>query len=124
MQIGQTVFFKHKYLTQPSVTESDALLRASDELCAALRDTVAPVKGDTRRAVDMLMDIFKNVAKKTKTPEDSRRSVHNHAAITRSKSGKSEASIDWILADKSKIGEADIGDDNIRSSESIAITHG
>ena len=65
VRIGQTIFFKHKYLTQPSVTESDALLRASDELCAALQDTGAPVKGDTQRAVDMLMDISKISPKRT-----------------------------------------------------------
>ena len=72
----------------------------------------------------MLMDIFKNVAKNTKSPEDSRRNARNHAATARSKSDKSEENSNWIPADESEIGEAEIGDDDIRSSESIAITHG
>ena len=32
VRVGQTVFFKHRYLTKPAVTQSDAILRASDNL--------------------------------------------------------------------------------------------
>ena len=31
VRVGQTVFFRHKYLTQPAVTETDAILRATDD---------------------------------------------------------------------------------------------
>ena len=70
------------------------------------------------------MDIFKNVAKKTTSPEDSRCSARKDAATTRSQSNKSEAHGEWIPADKSEIGEAKISDDNIRSSKRVSITHG
>ena len=33
---GQTVFFKNKYITQPTVTAADALLRTGEDLCSAL----------------------------------------------------------------------------------------
>jgi len=124
VRIGQTVFFKHKYLTQPRVTESDALLRASDELCAALKDTVTPVKGDTRRAVDMLMDIFKNVAKTAVSPEDKCRNAHTNAANARSTNEESEPTSDWIPAEAAEIDEAEIWNDDVRSSASMAIKHG
>ena len=124
VRIGQTVFFKHKYLTQPRVTESDALLRASDELCAALKDTVTPVKGGTRRAVDMLMDIFKNVAKSTVSPEDKCREARTNAANTRVTNEESEPISDWIPAEATEIDEAEIWNDDVRSSASMTIKHG
>ena len=48
---------KHNYLTQPAVTPLDAVLRASDDLCEILKGKPT-VKGETRTAVDMLIDIF------------------------------------------------------------------
>ena len=45
VRVGQTIFFKHKYLTQPSVTTTDAVLRSSDDLCQILKG-LPPVKGD------------------------------------------------------------------------------
>ena len=60
-RVGQTVFFRHKYITQPQITESDALLRASDEICNALTKA-APNSDETRRAVDLLVSIFKKKA--------------------------------------------------------------
>ena len=124
VRIGQTVFFKHKYLTQPSLTESDALLRASDELCTALKETVTPVKGDTRLAVDMLMDIFKNVAKTTISPEDKRRKARTDAANTRCTNEEREPMSDWIPAEAAEIDETEIWNDDVRSSASMAIKHG
>ena len=58
------------------------------------------------------------------TPEDSRRSARKDAATTRSQSAESKANGDWIPANESKIGEAKIGNDDIRSSKSVSITHG
>ena len=42
---------------------SDAILRASDDLCQALGGVI-PVKGATQTAVDQLMKIFKKQADK------------------------------------------------------------
>ena len=36
-RVGQTVFFKHKYLTDPITTPNDALIQATQDLCAILK---------------------------------------------------------------------------------------
>ena len=36
-RIGQTVFFEHKYLTQPAMTETDTLIQSADDLSSAMR---------------------------------------------------------------------------------------
>ncbi len=53
-----TVFFKHKYLTMPSITPADALIRASDNLTDAISGLL-PASTVTQDAVDQLMVIFK-----------------------------------------------------------------
>ena len=40
-RVGQTVFFKHKYITAPHFTESDALVKASEELAHLLQKTTS-----------------------------------------------------------------------------------
>ena len=49
--IGQTVFFKHKYLTQPTITVTDALVRASDDIYNALK-SIAPPIDKSRQVID------------------------------------------------------------------------
>ena len=66
VRVGQTAFFKYKDLTQLAVTATDAILRAADDLTHVLKDRPA-VKGETRAAVDLLMDIFKKVGDTKKT---------------------------------------------------------
>ena len=39
VRVGQTVFFKQKYLTKPSFTPLDAVLRVSDTFCDMLQGT-------------------------------------------------------------------------------------
>jgi hypothetical protein len=53
-----TVFFKHKYLTTPSITPDDALIQLSDYLTDAISGLV-PKTTITADAVDQLMTIFK-----------------------------------------------------------------
>jgi hypothetical protein len=36
-RISDTVFFKHKYITQPTITPADMLKKATDNLAAALK---------------------------------------------------------------------------------------
>ena len=36
VRIGNTVFFKHKYLTMPTITPGDAVLKAAEDLKEAL----------------------------------------------------------------------------------------
>ena len=66
-------FFRHMYLTQPSVTPIDAVLHASTDVCQILKG-VPPAKGDTRTDVNMLMEIFRDVGAKGKTEVDKQRS--------------------------------------------------
>ena len=33
VSVGQTIFFKHKYLTQPSITPLDVIVQATGNLC-------------------------------------------------------------------------------------------
>ena len=46
-EVGQTVFFKHKYLTQPTMTSTNAILCATHDLYKILTRK-QPVKGETR----------------------------------------------------------------------------
>ena len=71
-QVDQTVFFKHKYLTWPTITATDALLQAGDNICNALAN-IAPATDKTRRAIDFLMDIFKGQAKKNESGTNTQR---------------------------------------------------
>ena len=56
-RVGQTVFFRHKYITRPVITQSDAIWRATDNLINALRGKQV-VKGGTRSAIDLLVDVL------------------------------------------------------------------
>ena len=44
------VFFRHKYITQPVVTQTDAILRATDDLISVLKGKKV-IKGATRSAI-------------------------------------------------------------------------
>ena len=61
----KTVFFKHKFLTMPTLTTADALIRAADSLTEAI-DRADPKPGMTRDAIDQLISIFKAQAEKEK----------------------------------------------------------
>ena len=71
-QVVQTVFFKRKYLTQPTITAPDALVREGDNICNTLAN-IAPETEKTRRAIDFLMDIFKSQARKNESGTDTQR---------------------------------------------------
>ena len=67
--VGQTVIFKHKYIIQPPLTTTYALLRASDSICRAL-NLIAPSGEGTCRVIDALMDIFKGKVNEERTNKD------------------------------------------------------
>ena len=54
VRVRQTVFFKHKYLTQPSVTPLDVVVQATDDLGTVLKGR-SPVKGAMRTAVELFL---------------------------------------------------------------------
>jgi hypothetical protein len=60
-----TVFFKYKYLTMPTLTPTDALIRAAGNLTSAIAGVVPP-PNMTTDAINQLMHIFKHQAKTTK----------------------------------------------------------
>ena len=64
---GNTVFFKHKYLTMPTVTSGDALLRAAVDLKDAIEKNVSKTM-QTDEAIKTLMQIFKSKAAQEKDP--------------------------------------------------------
>jgi hypothetical protein len=53
-----TVFFKHKYLTMMTLTPTNALIRAADNITSAIAGVVPPPYM-TMEAIDQLMHIFK-----------------------------------------------------------------
>ena len=77
-RIGQTVFFKHTYLTQPSTTDTDALIQAADGLCGALQKT-KPESKAMKTAVNALINILKRKGKIEQAPIDHRRKLRANA---------------------------------------------
>ena len=88
-RVGRTVFLKHKYLIQPTITASDALPRAGDNICAALQN-VAPTTTSSRRAIGFLMDIFKNQANSEADGVNAQRLQMKAAQTQRVQSDKEE----------------------------------
>ena len=78
-RISPTVFFKHKYLTMPTMTPADALLKAGTDLTTALQG-VLPKESVTQEAIQQLMKIYKLEAKKQHTHADSQR-VRKESAL-------------------------------------------
>ena len=65
IRVANTVFFKHKYLTMPTVTNADALLHAAQDMNTALLGGIGQAS-DTKQAIEKLMQIFKQNAEKEK----------------------------------------------------------
>ena len=59
----KTIFFKHKYLTMPTITLADALIKVADNLVDTILGNLPP-NTTTAQAVEQLMDIFKVQAEK------------------------------------------------------------
>ena len=63
IRIGNTVFFKHKYLAMPTVTPADALLIAADNLTTALARDI-PQSDASKETINRFMELFtENVIK-------------------------------------------------------------
>jgi hypothetical protein len=71
-RICSTVFFKHKYLTMPTLTPSDALICAAYNLTDAI-EGIRPPPNITSDAIDQLINIFKAQARKSKDAETAQR---------------------------------------------------
>ena len=78
----QTVFFKHKYLTQPTFTSHDALIVAADKLADAISGAM-PQNSTTENGIKLLLDIFKQQANIAKDRLDAKAKRLNDAANQR-----------------------------------------
>jgi hypothetical protein len=77
-----TVFFKHKYLTMPTITPANALICAADSLTDAIAGLV-PTPTGTQDAVDQLMVIFKQQASAAKDAAAAQRMLRERAQAER-----------------------------------------
>ena len=82
MQTCLTIFFKHKYLTMPTITPADALIRAADSLTDAIMGLI-PTPTCTTDAVDQLMVIFNQQARKANNAATAQRVLREHAQAER-----------------------------------------
>ena len=62
-RIPETVFFKHKYLTNPTVTHADKVVNAARSLCEALDRKKQGMHNNTMESLKKLSDIFLTTAK-------------------------------------------------------------
>jgi hypothetical protein len=81
-QICSTVFFKHKYLTMPTLTPSDALICAANNLTDAIAGIIPP-PNITTDAIDQSINFFKLQAKKDKDATTAKRVLKEHAQAER-----------------------------------------
>jgi hypothetical protein len=81
-QIYSLVFFKHKYLTMPSLMPSDSLIRAADDLTTAIAGVIPP-PNMTTNAIKQLIKIFKTQAKKQKDEATLQRVLWENAQAER-----------------------------------------
>ena len=82
IRVGNTVFFKHKYLTLPSITAGDALLKAAVDLKETIEKKVSKTL-ETEEALKTLMDIFKTKAAAEPDPMQQIRTKMQKAAVQR-----------------------------------------
>jgi hypothetical protein len=80
--VFQTVFFKHKYFTQPTFTSHDALIVAADKLADAIKG-VTTKDTTTENGIKLLLDIFKKQANIAKDRVDAKAKLLKDAATQR-----------------------------------------
>ncbi len=83
-RICETGFFKHKYLTIPSFTPADALIKAADNLVDTINGII-PKTTVTSDAVEQLMKIYKIQAEKATCEARIQRVLQEHAQAQRVK---------------------------------------
>jgi hypothetical protein len=81
-RICSTVFFKHKYLTMPTLTPSNALICAANNLTNAIAGIIPP-PNITTDAIDQLINIFKLQAEKEKDAATAQRVLKECAQAER-----------------------------------------
>jgi hypothetical protein len=102
------MFFKHKYLTQPSVTPLNAIVQATDDFCTVLKGWL-PVKSAMRSAVELLMDIYKRInIRSEQTDINTHRANQDGASAQKETTEQNELEGVWVKPD-----EAELADNNL-----------
>ena len=69
-RVSDTVFFKHKYLTQPTVTPKDAIMMAAKQLAKALAGDLPATLGETElQALERLQNAFTTAVEAQEAPQ-------------------------------------------------------
>jgi hypothetical protein len=82
MRTCETVFFRHKYLTMPTITPADALIKASDNLIDAISGLI-PKPTVTADAIEQLMEIYKIQAHRSTCEAQAQRVLREKAQAQR-----------------------------------------
>lgn len=72
VRVGNTVFFKHKYLTMPTITNADALLKSAKDMKTAFEGGVAQ-SSEVNDAMKTVVSIFQKNAEDAKAREEAAR---------------------------------------------------
>jgi len=81
-RVSSSVFFKHKYLTMPTITPAEALIKAADNLTAAIEGNI-PTSSITTEAIAQLLRIFHLQADNSKTTASTQRVLRQRAQAQR-----------------------------------------
>jgi hypothetical protein len=80
--ICSSIFFKHKYFTMPTLTHSNALICAANNLTGTIAG-IMPSPNITTDTTDQLINIFKLQAEKDKDAATAQRVLKEHARAER-----------------------------------------
>ena len=78
-RIGDTIVYKHKYLTMPNKTKADAIEEVAKDLKEALEGRI-PQSNIDKETIEKLMEIFKKNAEATKNEDVERQRLHKRKA--------------------------------------------
>ena len=78
--MGDTIFYKHKYLTMPTKTKADAIEEAAKDSKKAL-DGGIPQTNIDKEAIEKLMEIFKKNAEAAKSENAEQQRVQKRRAL-------------------------------------------
>ena len=79
-RVGDTIFYKHKYLTMPTKTKADAIEEAAKDLKKTLEGGIPQTNID-KEVIEKLMEIFKNNAEAAKNESAEQQRVQKQRAL-------------------------------------------
>jgi len=75
-RISETVFFKHKYLTNPTVTHADMVVKAAQDLYRALSKSPNWKSQQKLQGLQALSEVFRDIATQQDTAAEWDQPVH------------------------------------------------